>query len=79
MVTIRSDRNCTRCQYGLGYGYGDLRFIKVKSKGINNVILQCNLCDKLFNIDGSVYKGELDSYYPACKEDLQKLEGEKIW
>lgn len=71
MVTIRSNRNCPRCQYGLGYGCGDLRYIKAKANGYNDyVILQCNICDELVNIDGSVYKGEIEGYYPARKEEL---------
>lgn len=71
MVTIRSDRDCPHCQYGLGYGYGDLHYIKAKIfEGNYNIILECNICGKLVNLNGSMYEGEIVSYYPACKEEI---------
>lgn len=67
MVTIRSEKNCPCC------GDGDLRYIKVSSNNAkhNNVLLECNICGRLANIDGSRYEGrKIDSYYPACKEEI---------
>lgn len=66
MVTIRSDKNCPCC------GDGDLRYIKVMPSDRNTeVLLECNICGRLVNINGSRYEGErIDSYYPACKEEI---------
>lgn len=67
MVTIRSEKNCPCC------GDGDLRYIKVLSNSArhNNVLLECNICGRLANFDGSRYEGrKIDNYYPACKEEI---------
>lgn len=67
MVTIRSEKNCPCC------GDGDLRYIKVLSSSAkhNKVLLECNICGRLANLDGSRYEGrKIDSYYPACKEEI---------
>lgn len=75
MVTIRSNKNCPCC------GDGDLRYIRVS---LNNgsheaVLLECNICGRLANMDGSRYEGErIDRYYPVCKDEMTKvLYGEK--
>lgn len=63
MVTISSDSDCSNCGKD-----GDLRYIKINN---GKVVLECNECGYVQNLDGSKVEEKIENFLPATKSEVE--------
>lgn len=66
MITIASSKECYNCKYG------DVRYIKINYKDCKGkVVLECQDCGQIMNINGIKITEKIQNYLPATKKEVE--------
>lgn len=69
LVTIKSGIDCPKCKHD-ELKYEIVEILETKNK---KMILECDSCAWIQNIDNSIFDEEIERVIPASKEDLKKI------
>ena len=71
MVSIEANLECDCID-------SDLRYIKIQEDGCNEILIKCDFCGQIYNLNGVKINREIKEYTPASSLELQYLKSNHI-